>query len=126
MPPADFLAMKFTSKTMYTLTKNAVGEDLINVQKNFNKRTYAAIVIKLERELLFRKRKKTMVMTCSNCAKLRDNSVEGFCDREFQRTRKRRYCRAKGCLRRRPRAGCVYDSLLHVSQCGTGLGTGSR
>lgn len=52
-------------------------------------------MINLEEELfypLYGKRKKTKLLTCSSCAKLKYNAVNGFCDREFQVLREERRC----------------------------------
>lgn len=83
--------MKFTSKTMHTLTKNASGKDLIDIQSAFSKKGYATTMIKIEKDILW-ERRRNMVMTCSSCAKLKNNSVDGFCDREFDRLRQERKC----------------------------------
>lgn len=93
LSPLDFLAMKFTSKTMNTFTKDASGKDIVNLRDAFSDReSYAGAIIRLEKELVKGKRKKSMILTCSWCAKLKDISVDGFSDKEFQRLRSKRLC----------------------------------
>lgn len=90
LPPPAFLYVKFTSKTMYAFTKDSFGNDLINMKDGMSNRSYAAMMVWLE-HVHMRERKMDRI-TCSLCAKRKQNARNGFNDAHFNRSRLDRQC----------------------------------
>lgn len=93
LDPADFLRIKFTSKNLNNLAKDGNGDDLVHVDHTpINKYQHCQAIIGVEKEMLWRRKRPGMLLTCAFCYKLKTVGLEGFSDDQMNPAQKRRMC----------------------------------